>query len=533
MTIALSLFVSVFYRSAQALLESAPTLLCGLIVAGILRRMLTPSDVRRLFGAESWSALPRAWGLGMLLPVCSFGVLPIIVEMRRCGVRNGTILAFALAAPLLNPLSFLYGLTLSEPIIVFSFVLGSLIVSVAAGMLWDRFFDRTSESANEINEMEPQPGPGGKRMLAIFVTAARDVSGPVLRYCIAGWLCAGLLSAVLPAGSLQHAMSHDDPLSPLLMAAIGIPAFVSPMKAMMIVGLMFEHGNSIGAAYVLLVLGAGVNMGLFLWVWISFRDPGERLLGVPFSRRTVVWFALVTGLTLALAYAIESPLYLSPRQENHTHAFDDFTAAFAHSSGMHAFGEAWLKIKERTTAFEAVSLAGLGLLLVVGLALRRSGRDESLEAWLCRRKPIEGAGSVWNMALSPRLLGIFSLIGLAIFAVVGAYVYYPAPDSIFLEMDAQYANAMEATRNNRPEEALRALRRMDDLSRKLQVGVFLRNGGDVPAAASAAADSLRETMEEIHDGLAEDNLDESARHEKASELREAYRRCRLAFQKSG
>ena len=49
-----------------------------------------------------------------LLPVCSIGVIPILREMKRIGIRPGAITAFALSAPLFNPLSLMYGLTLSR-----------------------------------------------------------------------------------------------------------------------------------------------------------------------------------------------------------------------------------------------------------------------------------------------------------------------------------------------------------------------------------------------------------------------------------
>jgi uncharacterized membrane protein YraQ (UPF0718 family) len=43
-----------------------------------------------------------------MLPVRSLGVIPIAREMRRAGVSSGTILAFVLAAPQIDPVSLLY-----------------------------------------------------------------------------------------------------------------------------------------------------------------------------------------------------------------------------------------------------------------------------------------------------------------------------------------------------------------------------------------------------------------------------------------
>ena len=68
-----------------------------------------------MFGSGTWRELPQSWFIGMLLPICSLGVIPVVRELRRSRVSGGAILAFAMTAPLFNPLSMLYGLTLSAP----------------------------------------------------------------------------------------------------------------------------------------------------------------------------------------------------------------------------------------------------------------------------------------------------------------------------------------------------------------------------------------------------------------------------------
>ncbi len=102
-------------RALQALASATPTILIGLFIASILRYYVGHEGTRRLFGGESLRSLPQSWLIGMLLPVCSIGVLPILREMKRAGVRAGSITAFAVSAPLFNPLSLLYGLTLYVP----------------------------------------------------------------------------------------------------------------------------------------------------------------------------------------------------------------------------------------------------------------------------------------------------------------------------------------------------------------------------------------------------------------------------------
>ena len=108
-------------RFVQMLFQATPTIVVGLLVAGVFRRLLGHEGTRRVFGDNTWRSLPQAWAVGMLLPICSLGVIPILREMRRAGVSGGAILAFGLTAPLFNPISVLYGLTLAKPIVIFTF----------------------------------------------------------------------------------------------------------------------------------------------------------------------------------------------------------------------------------------------------------------------------------------------------------------------------------------------------------------------------------------------------------------------------
>ena len=78
-------------------LQATPTILVGLAVAADLPPVAgTSTNTRRLFGCGTWGEVPQAWLIGMLLPICSLGVIPVAREMRRArdcrrhdpGVRN-------------------------------------------------------------------------------------------------------------------------------------------------------------------------------------------------------------------------------------------------------------------------------------------------------------------------------------------------------------------------------------------------------------------------------------------------------------
>lgn len=508
----MNIFWSVVLRSGQAAIESSTTLVCGLLVAGIMRRMLGAEGTRRLFGGPGINGLLRAWGVGTLLPVCSLGVIPIAREMRRAGVPSGTILAFVLAAPHINPLSLLYGLTLSDPVVVICFALGSLALALSAGLLWDRFFARDADL--ETLQDEPMPAPGLKRLAAVVVTAARAAIGPTMGFVLPAILFTGLLAGSLPHGCLGTTMRHDDLLSPALMIAIALPLYIGPLQGMMRLGLMFEHGNSVGAAFTLFEMGIGLNIGMIAWLMCLFG-----------WRRILLWTGLISGVTLALAYAAEQPLYFASEEASHTHAFDEWTSPFAWGAPVEA-AAVRDRLLQKIDVLEPISMIGLGLLVALGLACWKLDAQEWLERWLTRRPTASPRPqSLLNWRVPGPVLGIITLAGLVVFSVAALYIYYPAPADVFREMFHVRADAIIAVKSGRADEAIRQIQHWDLLTRKLQVGVFIRTGHMDPEASKLTED-LRERLEDLRDALLAG--DASGAKEMLPTIESAYVRCRDA-----
>ena len=507
---------SVLLRSGQIAVEASSTFLIGLVVAAVMRRMMGQEGIRRLFAGSGWKGLLRAWVIGTLLPVCSLGVIPVIRELRRAGVRSGTVLAFALAAPQLNPLSLLYGLTLSEPIVIVSFVLATLVLAVLGGALWDGLFARPQDTLTP--EPEQTPAPGLKRLGAIGVTAARDAVGPTLAYAVLGVCVTGLVAGLLPYGLLSTSMRHDDPLSPLLMLLLGVPMYSGVLPGMMRIGLMFDHGNSVGAAFILFEVGVGLNAGLVLFLALQF--------GV---KRTLPWLALMLAIIVGCAYAAERPLYFAHEEAGHTHAFDEWSSPF-HTWAEGSWSVVGQKIAQKVEILEPFALGGLAVLWLVGGLLRWFDPTERLDRWLTETSvelPPEKR-SLLNWYVPGPILGLVALVLLVMLSVVALYIYYPGPRESFEQMVRVRAEALTAVNAGKREEAIRQIEHYDLLTRKLQVGVFIRTGELAPDAAKAAAD-LRECLEQIRDAVIAGQLAEARALIPQAEA--AFRHCRETFRR--
>jgi hypothetical protein len=121
---------------------------------------------------------------------------------------------------------------------------------------------------------------------------------------------------------------------------------------------------------------------------------------------------------------------------------------------------------------------------------------------------------------------MLALVGLGVFAAIGAYQYYPEPETAFDEMHRVRAEACGAVINEARDDANRQLRCWDDRTRKVQVGVILRRSS-LDENVRELTEELREWLDDVRDAL-KDGKDGEART-LMRDVQKAYDRCRKAY----
>jgi len=495
-------------RLGQSIVFASLWILIGLLVAAIFRYMLGPEKVRTLFGNGTRRGIFTGWLLGMLLPVCSLGVIPIVRELHRSGVKGGTIIAFALTAPLFNPMSVLYGLTLSDPIAIISFTFCALAIVSLLGLLWDRFFSQSNEGVID----EEMPKPGIKRIAAVFYGMGREITGVSGAFIIIGILGSVLMAVSFEKGYLQSEVERDNWLAPVTVAAVALPIYSTPLLAMSQIGGMFQHGNSIGAAFSLLILGAGANFGIVAWFVATFG-----------WQRTLAFLGVLAASTISLAYAVDKPLYpKGVEPAGHSHAFDVYTHPFHGTEP--DLGE---KAKTRMAEFWRVNELGgtkiLSGIILLGLILRMAG-SKRIEPYFYSGTAEKGGS--YDIYVPDWTLAATAVLGLVAASVAGTYLYYPPPNQLLPDMFTINTDCVLDSRNKKWEAAEKWITYADDLSRRLEVGVFLRNGS-VDPFKSAKAKIYREKLDLLKQAV--EQRDENDIEELAMEVSVAFQRLSDAF----
>lgn len=493
-------FWSGVLRIVYAMVAAAPFLVAGVFAAGILRGMVGADRTRRILGEGHWSGPFRAWGLGVLLPICSLGALPVARELRRAGISSGTVLSFVLVAPVLNPVSIIYGLSHIEPVTLVYFAIGTFVVSVGIGLIWNRCISQGRDDTPE--ELEVAPRHSIHRIAVVGDTAARSLVGPVFVDYGLALLAVGFLGAFLPHGVLQTGMTRDNVLAPVIMGLVAIPVYVTPTDVMMHFGHIVRDGYSLGAAFALILLGAGANVGVANWLR---RDYGAKPL--------MLFVGLLIGATLAIGFTADRTIeHGNATMADHTHAFDSFTrlanVASAESGPMWVFQRVCDSIQknEASGTAEIVGLCLLGVVITAGLVLRSLGDRVSVEHLLKPSKADDQSegdardltSPAWDPALTPRQLVAVSVVGVLASAAVGLVLFYPPVSDLVEDMNIVRVEMYDAVRAENAVECERRCVQLRRLAGKLPTSVMIRGGSVTDSARESLAEFLYgvETMED-------------------------------------
>ncbi len=536
------MFFGGLIRVVQGFAAAAPTLLVGLLVASIFRYYLGSAGTRRLFGGDTLRSLPQSWLVGMLLPVCSIGVLPILFEMRRAKVKPGAMSAFALSAPLFNPLSLLYGLTLSRPLVIILFALGSLVVVTTLGLFWDAIakWSKRRGSDADVDGVDDDGDTletdraadhliGLRRIFATIVHFAREATGSTLLIVLVALSGLALLAAVLPYGAMQHEVERDDLWAPLKMMLVAVPVYATPMLAMSQMGMMFQHANSPGASFTLLILGAGMNLATPLWFGRHYGCKAASL-----------WLASLLAIVLCLSYAVNKPL-VPPGVEpaGHTHAFDIYANPLSAYHNLSGSAIMEMVTKEMGIS-EIASLIALGIVAMFGLVFRLLKINEA--SLVAGAKAGSFASSLrtedakprrgLDIVVPPRVLGVTMLIGVVAMSVVACYAYYPSPQECLEEIRVARTECLSAANSGQVDHALFWLPVWEDWSRRLEVGTFIRSGQVRPYQRMQGY-LIRKKLENLEHELEHDPFEPEETRQVVRDILSTNSRWLHAFRPSG
>jgi uncharacterized membrane protein YraQ (UPF0718 family)/copper chaperone CopZ len=276
------------------LLELAPSLLVGLLIAGLIHAYVPSAVIRRGLSRPDLGSVVRASLVGVPLPLCSCGVIPTALGLRRQGASPGAATSFMISTPQTGVDSILVTAAfLGWPFAIFKLV-AAFVTGVVGGVLVNRTVpakptDRATTEADSADD--DRPGGWLARIIEAVRYAVFDLLGAINTWLIIGIVAAALVTTLTPDDFFAGQSWSNGLLGMLVMLAIALPLYVCTTASVPIAASLILAGLPAGSALVFLMAGPATNLATMGAV---YRTLGARVLSVYLG--TVVVMSLGFGL---------------------------------------------------------------------------------------------------------------------------------------------------------------------------------------------------------------------------------------------
>ena len=281
--------------------EMSPYLLLGFLIAGVMHVFVPNRFYSNYLSGRSFRSVISAALFGVPLPLCSCGVIPTAMSLRREGAGKGAVVSFLIATPQTGVDSIfatysLMGLpfALVRPIAAF--------VTALMGGVFVNAFEKEEPVAQSVQKQErgeEKKTTIWQKLLKVLNFGFVEMMEDIGKWLVVGLLIAGLITVFVP--NEFFAIFKDNTfMSMLLVLCISIPMYLCATGSIPIAVALMLKGLTPGAALVLLMAGPACNFASILVI--------NKVLG----RRTLICYliAIIVG-AVAFGFGID---YLLPRE---------------------------------------------------------------------------------------------------------------------------------------------------------------------------------------------------------------------------
>ena len=274
----------------------SPYLLLGFFIAGLLHAFVPSAIYSRYLAGTGLRSVVTAAAFGIPLPLCSCGVLPTAVALRRSGASRAASTSFLIATPQtgVDSIAATYSM-MGLPFAILRPV-AALVTSLIGGLAvghWERkgaLDDHVEEGNYEFSEL---PKGFWNKVLETFKYGFFGMMQSIGRWLLIGLVVATLITVLLP-DNFFSAYARWPLLNMFIIVAVAVPMYVCATGSIPIAAALMLKGMSPGCALVLLMAGPAANMASMFVVNNAFG-----------RKATVVYLLSIVGGAIGFGVLVD------------------------------------------------------------------------------------------------------------------------------------------------------------------------------------------------------------------------------------
>lgn len=298
-----------------------PFFLGGILFAAFIKTFKWDRRVRASLVRYDRAAIFVAVGAGLISPLCSCGILPVVISLSAAGVPLPPVLALLIASPLMSPDAFL--ITVGQ--LGWTWALWKLAVAVLVGLAagfgsrWlvrKGVLDGTSFRVEKLYEAPGAVRPGFEEIVnagcfahageeggivdhesrfRFFLDRFRDMAFLVGKFLVPALLLQAAVTLYLPMNIVEPLLGRESALSVLFAALIAIALPLPQVAAPALIKSLLAAG-----------MGPGAGMAVLVGGPVTSIPALSALAGVYDRRAFVLYVALGVAASLAAGFLFQA-----------------------------------------------------------------------------------------------------------------------------------------------------------------------------------------------------------------------------------
>lgn len=284
-------------------------MLLGFLISGVLYEFIPANIIEKYLGRKGLMSIFAASIIGVILPVCCFGSLPIAVTMQRKGARLGPVLAFLVTTPATSAPALIVCWKLLGPVFTLYIFFAVIVMGLVMGLIGNVMPQVEGEFAkgpqDDCCRTVPQRAQGGTRssrdlrsriksvFTYSFITLPREIGLELLL----GVVVASLIMVLTP---VQHLIKQylSGVWGYVFSLIVGLATYVCSTGNVPMADAFLKSGMAYGPVMVYLLVGPITSYGMIFAVKKSF---GGKVLGVYLGVICVMSIILGVGFNLLVS----------------------------------------------------------------------------------------------------------------------------------------------------------------------------------------------------------------------------------------
>ncbi len=257
--------IGLFREIWHTLDDASAYILFGIFIAGLIQTFVDKDRIAKHLGKPGIKSVILAAIFGVPLPLCSCGVIPTAVSLRRNGASKGAVLSFLISTPESGIDSIAISYALLDPIMTIFRPIAAFVTAFIAGSSENIFGKKneglTTQQTDTCIFCDDEDEHHNHSFIHKLKYGMRyafiDLLADIAIWLTLGIIIGGIISYFVPQNIIENYIGSGF-YAMLFMLAIGIPLYICASASTPIAAALIAKGMSPGVALVFLHMFCGV-----------------------------------------------------------------------------------------------------------------------------------------------------------------------------------------------------------------------------------------------------------------------------------